>query len=128
MPQRIFLTVVVLISFFNGEIFAQENNVEKFQKYFGNILTHSQQLPDSSFSFSKAKAFHNGSVSASQPEFYKPTFTPLQKDHYSQHLGFFCKKEIQVEKGISFPLRFRLGSLEYTNYMEGKPNSSFLRR
>ena len=42
---------------------------------------------------------------------------------YSANLGFICKKELQLDKVIAIPIRFRLGSLAYVNYMEQKPNA-----
>ncbi len=44
----------------------------------------------------------------------------LPPDHYVKGLGFFCKKELQLEKATKIPFRFRLGSVEYTDQLEGK--------
>ncbi len=44
----------------------------------------------------------------------------ITQNYYTQHFGFFCKKELAVEKATKIPLRLRLGSLQQCNYLEGK--------
>jgi len=48
---------------------------------------------------------------------YKPSLSK-HKD-----LAFFCKIEVQLEKAVKMPVKFRLGSVDYVDYLEGKRNS-----
>ena len=45
------------------------------------------------------------------------------QSHYLKSFGFFCNEELKFEKKTSIPLRLRLGSIEYVNYLEQKPNA-----
>ena len=51
--------------------------------------------------------------------YQRATFT-LQKDDYVKNLSFFCRHEWKLEKALRVPLRFRVGSLEQCNRLEGK--------
>ena len=44
----------------------------------------------------------------------------LSPNYYSTQLGFFCKQEIKIEKTAKIPFKFRLGSVEDCDRMEGK--------
>lgn len=48
------------------------------------------------------------------------TMLPFNPAFYVNNLTGFCKVEWKVEKRFNIPLRVRLGSLDYTNRLEGK--------
>lgn len=56
--------------------------------------------------------------------YFRPTlFSLITPNHYTLNFGFFCKKELQFEKRTKVPFKFRLGSVQYCDWMEGKRNA-----
>jgi len=47
-------------------------------------------------------------------------FNIVHPNSYYENLGFFCRKEIQFQKVTTVPVKFRLGSYDYVNWLEGK--------
>jgi hypothetical protein len=122
MPQRVFSFIVVLVLFFNGEIFAQ-----KFQR---NDSLNSPFCGNSSYCHNNVNNnVYNSLIrhSVISPlvgiQMNLPLSNPVPLNFYSQHLSFFCEQELKLEKITSVPFRFRLGSLDYVNYLEQKPNA-----
>lgn len=50
---------------------------------------------------------------------YNKSFS-VNTNYHTLGWGFFCKKEWQLEKAIKIPFRFRLGSVEACDKLEGK--------
>ena len=48
------------------------------------------------------------------------SYSILSPNYYTQNFGFFCKKELQLEKVTKIPFKFRLGSVQQCDWMEGK--------
>ncbi len=64
-------------------------------------------------------SFSNIQLKDSVKVFTKP-LSIIPTNFYNSQLGFICKKELLLEKKTKIPFRFRLGSLAYTNMLEGK--------
>jgi hypothetical protein len=138
MRQRHFLFLVVCLLMFCGKFFGQKNpqNFQEFINY--NALTGFKLKNLSSLASAKqgnemlTPNFKNNyppSNFSLQNPVLKPgyalsgTLPVLSSSFYCSSLGVICKKEMQLEKLTAVPFRFRLGSLEYVNYLEKKPNA-----
>lgn len=51
------------------------------------------------------------------------SYSLISPNYYTQNFGFFCKKELQMEKLTKIPFKFRLGSVQQCDWLEGKPNA-----
>lgn len=96
MLQRSFKIIVVLL-FFSLTVSAQYTRIVKTGE-------RNQQNADSMPSYGLKRSI-------------------IAPDHYSSRLGFFCRQELKIEKLITIPLLFRLGSIDYVNWIERKPNA-----
>ena len=117
MRQRMIYFLVVFLLMFGAGIFAQGKYLclppdqkdiivkDDIRKIFSNNLTLYKQ-------YKQGDIISNAFLAQ-----------PVAPNYYTRFLGLFCRKEWQLEKAISVPLRLRLGSLEYVNWMEGKPNT-----
>ena len=136
--QRINIILVVLLML-SGKIFSQDTVCNKIPALYKNICIYSGhyecikkirpndcvKLPIdytvfTNFNFEKQLSLD---IKPDSLKRYNNRFllgAPVQSSFYSDHLAFFCKKEVQLEKFTSVSLRFRLGSLDYVNWLEGK--------
>jgi len=75
------------------------------------------------YRYSSLYVFDSWLDRANQLESKDGSYFNLSPGYYVQCLGYFCKQEIKLEKITSIPLRFRLGGLDYVNWLEQKPNA-----
>lgn len=126
MSQRVFYFVVVLSFFLNGEIFAQIKSLSKEKKIISPVEIRNDDVSYIISRYNKtgyavAKKEYTVLQNILHPDYR--LLNQISPGYYCQTLSFFCKKELQLEKIISVPFRFRLGSLDYVNYLEQKPGS-----
>ena len=126
--QRINIILVVLLML-TGKVFSQEKilsidpgSIPKSGESFSPDSTVQRQyyehLKGHYLNIINTKKYNDNYIAMRY--FPLKQISLLDKNFYCDNLGFFCIKEIQLEKITSVPLRFRLGSLDYVNHLEGK--------
>jgi hypothetical protein len=125
MSQRVFYFVVLLSFLLNGEIFAQIKSLSKEKSFISPAEIRNDDVSYIISRYNKpvypvAKKEYTVLQNILHPDYL--LLNQISPGYYCQTLSFFCKKELQLEKITSVPFRFRLGSLDYVNYLERKPN------
>ena len=115
--RPIFFLVVCVLGFY-GEIFGQKNTL-KGESFAGYVSVPIKPLPfQPKFKSTTATDMPHG-----RPAFLNFQLVNLPSEgYYVSCLGFICKKELQLDKITPVRLRFRLGCLDYVNWLEQKPN------
>ncbi len=104
-------------------------NISSLNAQVGLHFNHLTTLPLSSTTFNNS--FYNYSPSVFKIEalsnivrpgfaFQKDISKPFPKIYTFNNLAFFCKVEVKLEKATKFPVKFRLGDVNYVDRLEGK--------
>lgn len=115
--KNIVLFILLLLSaqFVQAQISVESNdkNLNQLKK---TLITPSESLN-----------FSNQIQSYTQKVEIENNFSMLKNDHKQmpsvyafKDLAFFCKIEVHLEKAVKMPVKFRLGSVDDNDYLEGK--------
>ena len=88
-----------------------------FVKMLFCLSASAQTHADSAQTAAKPIKFSTRDSALQKPVFILPV---LPADYYATHLPFFCSTELKLQKALKFPVKFRLGSVEACDKLEGK--------
>ena len=128
MPQQRTLKIIVVFLWIiqsidsaaqNSSVLSHYSFVQKNDRYFSTGIKSFDIIPQTGKILPKR-------FFLTQPSYadLSSRFMAVQPGFYCSNTGLICRKEWAFEKATKLPLRLRLGSLEYVNWLEQKPNSA----
>ena len=91
------------------------------------VVVNNLSAQQNQLKYSSTKAFTN------LPSLYFSPFSslnyplrPVSADFYVKNLGFFCKQELKFAAITKIPFKFRIGSVNHCDWMEGKKSAGIL--
>jgi len=79
-----------------------------------------EQLDSPVFFFTNLRLLTLNFATTSSETLTQKVKTLSLSETYWEELGFFCKMEIKMEQKARFPVKFRLGTVDYVDRLEGK--------
>lgn len=124
--RQVFLLFLLLLFAFRG--FSQQENKTPCLPSEKLLIKHPIDYEAfRNFNFENQLKFDfKAADSLPRPQFFSSSqfiTAIIAPDRHARQLGFFCKNELQLDKLTPVPVRFRLGSADYVNWMEQKPNA-----
>lgn len=125
MAQRSLKIIVVFLILFSAASAEAQNFFGHSKTFKQDVerLSLNQKHEPFSFEFQSEKKLMYDNPGRDYTTSGSKKIYSLSKSTSVDQLGFFCRQEYKFEKYTAVPLRIRLGSLDYTNYLEQKPNA-----
>ncbi len=118
--MKIFMISISLLFSTYHPLFSQEGI-----KVSGQSLSFIEQLlqqtpSESLFGATNLPLLEKATVSKKNSKTIGTTSQVMPLVYAYKDLALFCKLEVQLEKVVKLPIKFRLGSVDYVDWLEGK--------